>query len=245
MLPWSSDATLHTVTGFINLRAREHQFDLEDTLYLKVEAYPGHLGLCHLSCTLAIKAHPCFKFCRAPLVRANCSPFLNVFPAACPLGRTLLLFSALQPQELGQPGPDRPYSHPELSLLLFLSPSLNKVVENRAQLICNVISAGSWHSARHSIVTQHINARMFISEKSGRPKICYLWFAHLKIINTLWMLTTSEFSQKRMDRWFLWGSQDVATLGWTPTHSKLELRGDQPRWEKNKHSWGWPGLWLP
>lgn len=60
---------------------------------------------------------------------------------------------------------------------------------------------------------------MFISEKSGRPEICYLWFAQLKIINTLWMLITSEFSQRRMDGRLLWNSQDVVTLGWTPPHS--------------------------
>lgn len=187
--------------------------------------------------------------CRASLVHVSCSPFLNAFPAARSLGRTLL-FSALLPQELSLPLPSLsgwPWPlllPPSAYFPSVLSLSLNKVVKNRAQLICNVISAGSWHNARHSIVTQQINVRMFISEKSGRPKICYLWFAHLKIINILWMLTTSEFSQKRVDCWLLWSSQDVITLSWTPTHRKLEPSGGQPQWEKDKHSWGWWSLWF-
>lgn len=239
MLPWSSGATLHIdchrFTQPENQKCQRNQFgqDLEDTLYLEVEALLSHLGVCHLACASAIKAHPCcFKYvgqgftCMHELFPLSWMLFLLpvhwVATFSCFLTSSLRRWDSLFLHCPVSPRLPSPLLPSRTYCLSVLPPSLNKVAENRAQLIRNVISASSWHGARHIIVTQQINGRMFISERSGKPEICYLWFAHLKIINTLWMLITSEFSQRRMDGRLLWNSQDVFMLGWTPTHnSKL------------------------
>lgn len=127
---------------------------------------------------LAIKAHPTpFKVCCAvPLVCISCSlspecfssflssrqyPSLGFWPLAS--GAEIVSFPYCPV------GPDLPYFNPALTLLLPFLLCLAKVVENTAQLICNVISAGCWHSTRHITVTQQIHERTFNSEKSERP----------------------------------------------------------------------------